>query len=93
MSTIVAGVRVLHAEKLEVLFPIRTFLSERRIAKACFNPSAHAFVVHSRLFHVLQIFIARDRAAAQRAIIDRANQITFSFGFHPGFHEIAHDLN
>lgn len=93
MPTIAARVRVLHAEQLEVLFPIRTFLSERRIAKASFNPGGGALVVHPRLFHVVQIFIARDGAAAQCAIIDDPKQITFFSGFHTGFHEIPHDSN
>ena len=88
-----AGMGVLNAEQLEILFPIRTFLRERWIAKARFNPGGDTLIIYPRLLHVVQVFVACDGTFSKRAIVDCANQITFPGRFHAGFHEVTHDTD
>ena len=85
-----AGMGVLNAEQLEILFPIRAFLSERRIAKARFNSGGDTVIVYPSLLHVIHVFVACNGTFPKRAIVDCANQITFPARFHAGCHEIAH---
>jgi hypothetical protein len=60
VTAVPARVGVLHAEQLEILFPIRSLLRERRIAKAGLNPYHDPVFVHPRMLHVVQIFVACD---------------------------------
>jgi len=90
MPATAPGMCVLYAEQLEILFPIRAFLSERRIAKARFNPGGDTVIVYPSLLHVIHVFVACNGTFPKRAIVDCANQITFPARFHAGCHEIAH---
>ena len=60
MPTIAAPMRVLHPDELEIFFPIRPFLRQRRIAKTGFDPGRDALTVHPRFVHIVNIFIACD---------------------------------
>ena len=90
MPATAPGMCVLYAEQFEILFPIRTFLSERRIAKARLNPGGDTLIVYPSLLHVIHVFVACNGTFPKRAIVDCANQITFPARFHAGCHEIAH---
>src|SRR5436309_13417743 len=90
MPATAPGMCVLYAEQLEILFPIRAFLSERRIAKARFNPGGDTVIVYPSLLHVIHVFVACNGTFPKRAIVDCANQITFPARFLAGCHEIAH---
>ena len=80
-----AGMGVLNAEQLEILFPIWTFLRERWIAKARFNPGGDTLIIYPRLLHVVQVFVACDGTFSKRAIVDCANQIMFLADFTRAF--------
>ena len=60
VPAIAARMRVLHPDELEIFFPIRPFLRQRRIAKTGFDPGRDALTVHPRLVHIMNIFVARD---------------------------------
>src|SRR5437870_6675066 len=78
VSAITAGVRILHAEQLEILFPIRTFLGERRIAKARLNPCREAVRIHPRLLHVMEVLVASDRTFPERLVFNCLEQSFFA---------------
>lgn len=44
-------VRSVHAQKLEVLFPVSPVSPRRRIAKASFHPGRHNLALHSSFAH------------------------------------------
>jgi hypothetical protein len=72
VSAIFARVRVLHAEKFEVFFPVGAFLREWRVAEANFHPADRAIATQPGVFHVLEIFIASDGTMPQRPFVDGA---------------------
>jgi hypothetical protein len=90
VPTRAARVRILDAEQLKILFPIRAFLGEWRITKARLEPRRHALAVHPRPLHVAQVFVACDGAFPKRATVDRAKQTTFSARLYAAFHEVTH---
>src|SRR6476646_1318893 len=51
-----AGVGVLDANKLEILFPIRPFFLERLVAEADLDPFDRAITVDARISHVAEVF-------------------------------------
>ena len=67
VAAVFAGVRVLDAKEVEVFFPIRPFFLEGSGAETDFNPGADAVWADAGLVHVVEVFIARDRAAAEGA--------------------------
>jgi len=85
-----AGVRILDAEQLKILFPIRALLRQRRITKAGLNPGGDTLITYPRLLHVIQVFISRDGVFPKRATVDRAKQTAFSARFYAAFHEVTH---
>ena len=67
-----ARVRVLDLFEVEELLPVLALFGERRRAVADLDP-LHAPVVElPRGVHVAEVFVAGDRAAAERAFVDRA---------------------
>jgi len=82
---------VLYAEQLEILFPIRTFLSERRIAKARLNPGGDTLMTYPSLLHVAQVFVASDGTFPKRSVFDRAKKRGILSRFYPSLNQIAHD--
>jgi hypothetical protein len=72
---------VLYADELEELFPVRPFLIERHIAIAHLDPADSAIGAESRLSHVVQIFIAGHRSAAECALFDRSQQFRLAARF------------
>src|SRR6185295_3371512 len=64
-----ARMRVLDLLENEMLFPVLAFLGQRGRAVTHFNP-LHAPVVQlTRLPHVARVFVAGDRALAERALV------------------------
>ena len=53
--------RILNAQELKILVPVRPLFLQRRIAEAALDPRGHAAFIQARLHHVVQIFIAGDR--------------------------------
>jgi len=84
---------VFHADQLEILFPIRSFLCERRIAEASFNPYRNPVFVYTRLLDVEQVLVTGNRTFPKRAVIDSVDERAFFAGFHAGFDEITHERN
>ena len=93
VTAIAARVRILHAEQVEIFFPIRPLFRERRITKTGLDPSRHALFVYARLLHVIEVFVAGDRALPERFIFDRTDKCAFLSRFYLGFYEIAHERN
>ena len=72
VAAISTGVRVLHAEQVEIFFPVRAFLREWRRAKANLYPSGGPIFTQPGVFHVPKIFIASDGAVAKRLFFNGA---------------------
>lgn len=90
VAAVSAAVRVFDADELEVFLPVRPFLGERRGAKAGLDPVGGAVVGESGLFHVVNIFIAGNGAATERAVADGAQQRGVLAGFDAGFDQVTH---
>ena len=90
VPAVFAAVRVLHFQQVKIFFPIRTFLSQWNGAEARFHPVRHAVFAETRLFHVVDIFIARDGTAAERTIADGREQGFFLARFDTGFDQVTH---
>jgi len=87
-------VRVVHTEKLEVFFPIRSLFLQRRIAETGFHPSRDAGLVDPRLLHIVLILVAGDRTLAESLPIDGVEKRVLLFGSNASFDQIAHsDVN
>ena len=86
-----AGMCVLYAEQLEILFPVRAFLSERRIAKACLNPGGDTLIIYPSLLHVVHVFVACDGTFPKRSVFDCAKKRGILSRFYLSFNQIAHD--
>ena len=61
---------ILHRQ-LEIFFPIRTLFGQGRVAKTRFDPMRVALRVNACYLHIIELLVARDRFAAERAIRDR----------------------
>ena len=70
MPAILARVRVLYAQELEILFPVRLFFRQRRVAKTGFDPGGDAVVIQARFVHVINVLVAGDGTFPKRAVID-----------------------
>ena len=90
MPAIFPGVRVLYGKKVEVLFPIRSLLIERRRAETGFDPLDGAAFIDACFLHVVEIFVAGNGAAAKFAGIDRGQEWLGLAGFNASFDEITH---
>lgn len=90
MPAVPAGMRVLHAEQLEILFPIRPFFFQRLIAETGLDPGRDAFPLHAGLPHIALVFVSSDGAFAEGVVLDRIEQRFFLAGLYPGFNEVAH---
>lgn len=87
-----AGVSVLHCHEVEVFFPVRALLGERRWTVAHFDP-LDAFVVEPpRRIHVAQVFATGNRSPPKSASIDCARERRWTAGLDPGSDEVAHGL-
>jgi hypothetical protein len=93
VTAIAAGVRIFHAERLKIVFPVGPLFRQRRIAKTAFHPGGDAVSIQPRLVHVVQILVARDRPLAERSTVDRLQQRFDLAGSDFRFDEIAHVEN
>ena len=82
--------RVLNAQELKILLPVRPLFLQRRIAEAALDPRGHAAVIQARLLHVVQIFTAGDRAATKCPFINGTKKGGFLARFDLRPYEIAH---
>ena len=85
-----AGMRILNAQELKILVPVRPLFLQRRIAEAALDPRGHAAFIQARLHHVVQIFIAGDRAATESPFINSVKKGGFFAGFDLRLYDIAH---
>jgi hypothetical protein len=86
-------VRIFDADQIEVFLPIRSLFLERDPAEANLHPMGGAVVSRARLLHIPEILVARDGAAAERAIFNRPEQSLLFARLHASFHQIAHGSN
>ena len=92
MAAIAPRVGVLNPEKVEVFLPVRAFLLQGRCAIADFHPCGSSVFQQTGLFHIVEIFVAGDRPAAQSALSDGFQKGLFLSAFDPSLNEIAHGL-
>ena len=90
VAAVFAIMRVLHFQDVEIFFPIRTFFVQRDGAETRFYPMSDAVFAETGLFHVVNIFVTGDGAAAERAVANGAQKRFFFARFDPGFHQITH---
>ena len=83
--------RVLHAQQVEVLLPIRTFFRQRRRTETNFDPGYRTITTKPSVLHVFEIFIASDGALAQDPSINGLHESQFLSRLHPCFNEVAHN--
>src|SRR5688572_22615895 len=81
---------ILDADEIEVLLPEGAFLVERHVAETDLDPFHPAIVNNARVAHAAQVFNARDRARAERAGLDRAQEGLVLARLDAGGDEIAH---
>ena len=67
IAAVLAGMGVLDAKKIKILFPIRPFLLERRGTKTNLHPRANPVGFDPGIGHIAQILVTGYRALAQRA--------------------------
>jgi hypothetical protein len=60
VAAVFARVRVLYAQKLEILLPIGPFLLQRCRAETDFHPPNSAVVIEPGVLHIIQILIPGD---------------------------------
>ena len=60
VATVFPIVRVLHAEQIEMLLPVRPFFLQRCGAETGFHPMRDAILAHARLLHVVSVFVTSD---------------------------------
>src|SRR5436309_4675028 len=85
--------RVLHAEQVEIFFPIRPLFRERRITEADLDPMCHSVFGYACLLHIAQVFVTGDRTAAKYALINRPDESAFSAGFQSSLQKVTHGLH
>jgi hypothetical protein len=91
VTAIPPRVRVFHREQVEKLFPVRTLLRERRAPKTGLDPVRHAILGHARLLHVVEVLVARDRAAPKFSVFNGLEQRAHAAGFHTRFDQATHE--
>ena len=82
IAALAAIMRVLHAGKLKVLFPVRTFFLQRCRAVADFDPTGSSVLKQARVLHVAEIFALGDRALSQSFTLDGIQQVVLTAGFY-----------
>ena len=90
VPAIFSRVGVPHADQVKILFPIRPFFIERRRAKTGFNPMHRSILTDTRLRHVVQVFVARNGAFAERSVHNRLPKNFFPPGLDSRFHQVTH---
>jgi len=95
VPAIPAGVRVLDADQLEITFPIRAFLFQRRGTETGFDPMGSAIRGGTSLFHVVLILVTRKPTRGpQRAIVDGLQKgLPPRPGFTRALTRLAHRLS
>src|ERR1700736_3245509 len=83
--------RVLHAQQVEVLLPIRTFFRQWRRTKTNFDPGYRTITTNPGVFHVFEIFVASNGALAQNPFINSLHESQFLSRLHPCSNEVAHN--
>src|SRR4051794_7432364 len=86
IPALVPMMRILHADQLEILLPVRPLLRHRDVAEAAFAPAEGSIVPQPRIGHVPQILPARARAPPQPAALDRLQRRRFLPWFHSRGH-------
>lgn len=90
IATMTSGVGVLDAEDLEILFPVGEFLLKRRRAEAGLDPADGSVIQPMGMLHVVQVFIAGDRATPQFPPPYRTKKRLLLLRPHSGLDEISH---
>jgi hypothetical protein len=82
--------RVLYAYQIEVFFLVWAFFRQRRTTETSLNPNRGPRIVHTRLLHVVHVFIARDRAAAEGLLVNRVDESRLFSWFDASFYKVSH---
>jgi hypothetical protein len=90
VATSAARVCVLHFQQVEIFFPVRTFLGERRGAVAHLDPLHAAVIEPPRIGHVPEIFVAGNGSFPERSFVDGARQRICLSGFDTSGYKITH---
>ena len=90
MPAIFSRMRVFHAEQLEIFFPIRPFLIQRRITETSFDPCGGAGFIQACLLHIIEILITGDVSLAERLVFYRPQQPGITAAFNLCLNQIAH---
>jgi hypothetical protein len=84
--------RVFNRIEVEKFFPVGPLFIERRRTETGLDPFHAAIGKLARVSHVVLIFVPRDRARAERPIVDRAPQRVALTVFDLGCGEISHRI-
>src|SRR5262245_21296994 len=93
VPTAASSVGVLNFQQIEILFPIRTFFIERRIAVADFDPLNTAVRELTSRLHVSLVFVARNRAAPESAVFNGSIKRLLFAVPDSGCYQITHGLS
>ena len=91
IAAVLAGMRILNAEQIKILLPVRPFFLQGSGAKAHFDPGADAVFCDAGLVHILKVFVTRHGAPAQGAGLNRCQEGLLLSGLHFRFHQIPHN--
>jgi hypothetical protein len=92
VAAIAAGMGVLHSHQFEEFLPVRAFLLQWCGAVTHLDPFRRSVVSEAGLFHVVDILVAGDRPATQRAIRDCPQKSLLLPAFDTCLYEVAHGL-
>jgi len=77
-------VRILHACKFEVFFPVGFFFLQWRGAITNFNPASGLVRTEPGILHVPEILALSDRPLTQRLLLDGFEKRRFTTGLYAG---------
>ncbi len=85
VAAVLAVVGLFDTDQLEIFLPIRPLFLQRRGAETGFDPMRCAIFADPRMLKIVNIFVARNGSASQRAVLDGTKQILLPPMFNPGF--------
>jgi hypothetical protein len=92
VAAVFTRVRVLYAQKLEILLPIGPFLLQRCRAETDFHPPNSAVVIEPGVFHIIQILISGDGTLTQRPFVNSSGESRVLSRLNARHDEVTHIL-
>ena len=90
VAAILTIVCVFNFEQVEILLPVRAFLREWRGTKAGLNPMSISVDRQACVLHVMDIFVAGDRATSNRRVLNILEKCLFAARLKARFDEVTH---